>query len=176
MRKALLLLGTLDDQDIDWLIDAGHRREVADGTRLVQEGTTIDALYVLLDGMLSVTVEETGGREVAQLRSGEIVGEISFVDPRPPGASVTAVGDATVLAIDRDVLVDRLDQDAAFGARFYRALAVFLADRLRGTTVRLGYFDTADVPENDDLDLEMLSQITKAGARFDFMLRRLRGN
>jgi CRP/FNR family cyclic AMP-dependent transcriptional regulator len=38
MRKALYFLGILNDADIDWLVAAGSRREIAAGTTLIEEG------------------------------------------------------------------------------------------------------------------------------------------
>jgi CRP/FNR family transcriptional regulator, cyclic AMP receptor protein len=79
------------------------------------------------------------GQEVARLGAGEVIGEIGFVDSAPPSATVTAAGSAAVLALSNTLLQQHLTSDAAFAARFYRALAIFLADRLRATTRRLGY-------------------------------------
>ena len=69
--------------------------------------------------------------------------------------------------------------DSAFAARFYRALGVFLASRLRKTQQRLGYGgDTSilddDVQHEDELDPELLDSVALAGARFKWILERLR--
>ena len=63
-----------------------------------------------------------GGKEVATLRSGEVLGELSFLDSRPPSASVIATTEVTVLALSRQKLNAKLAADAPFAARFYRAL------------------------------------------------------
>ena len=179
MRKSLLFLGILSDTDIDWMITHGTRRTVPAGRVLIQEGATSEAVYVVVDGALSVSVASLGGREIARLLSGEIVGEMSFVDSRPPSATVTALEDSLVLALPRASLQARLEE-VDFAARFYRAIAVFLADRLRSTVGRLGY-GGADLPdtvreESDDIDPDVLANVAVAGARFDWMLRRLRGH
>lgn len=166
MRKALFFLGILDDADIDWLLSAGQRRHIPSGAMLIRQGEPIPAVYVVIDGELRVTVDPD--REVARLRSGDIVGEMSFVDERPPSANVTSVSDAVVLAVPRGPLGARLQGDPAFAARFYRALAVFLADRLRTTTGQ-----TAD-DDAGELDPAVLDRVTLAGARFDWLIRRLR--
>jgi len=70
-------------------------------------------------------------------------------------------------------------EDASFAARFYRAVAVFLADRLRNTVARLGYGAGQDLDENaeyaGELDFGVLDNVHLAGARFDRMLKRLVG-
>jgi bacteriocin-type transport-associated protein len=177
MRKALFFLGILSDSDIDWLIGAGRRQPIAAGTVLIKEGIPVDAIYILLDGVLKVSSVGVEQVEIARLRSGEVVGEMSFVDARPPSATVSALEDSVVLAVPRAQLNAKL-KDAEFAARFYRALAVFLADRLRTTVGWLGYGRRAvpdRVDEEDELDSDVLEGVAMAGARFEWLLQRLRG-
>ena len=146
MKKALYIWGELDDTDIEWLEDNGSREHLPAGATLIREGQPVDSLAVVLDGCLAVTARD--GTEVASLFSGEIVGEISFVDSRPPSASVTAAQDSQILVVPRDILREQLSKDTAFAARFYRALAVFLGD-----VEAEGYFPRSSVifpwPEGD---------------------------
>jgi bacteriocin-type transport-associated protein len=179
MRKVLYILGQLSDDDTEWMIAAGAPRHLAAGTTLIREGQPVDALYIVLEGTLVVSSAALGGQEIARLGVGEIIGEISFVDARPPSATVTAVDDATVFVLDRARLHARLEEDAGFAARFYRAVAVFLADRLRNTVARLGYGAGRDLDESaeyeGELDFGVLDNVHLAGARFDRMLKRLVG-
>lgn len=179
MRKALFFLGILNDEDLDWMIATGRRETISAGTVLIQEGKPIEALYIILDGAFTVSIAAQRNQEIARLLCGEVVGEISFVDSRPPSATVKATKNACVLAISRQQLAAKLEQDARFAARFYQALAVFLADRLRSTTSRLGYGQDAALAAEDEyedeLDPAVLDKVSLAGARFDWMLRRLRG-
>jgi len=179
MRKVLFILGELADEDIDWMVQHGTKRDYPTGGVLIEEGRATDELFVLLDGRLSVTLRALDGREVAVLQSGEVLGELSFLDSRPPSASVTAAGPASVLAIPRARLSAKLRDDLPFAARFYRALGVFLASRLRSTQQRLGYGAERilddDVEHEDELDPGLLERVALAGARYDWMLKRLRG-
>ncbi len=126
MRKVLFLLGQLDDADVEWIIAHGNRQQISAGTTLIQEGCPIDAVFILLDGALEVTGSSFGGNPV-RLNSGEIVGEMSMLDSRPPAATVTAVENSIMLALPRDELLAHLQSNAGFAARFYRALAMFLS-------------------------------------------------
>ncbi len=176
MRKALFFLGILSDSDIDWLITAGRRQPIPAGEVLIKEGSPVDAIYILLDGVLAVSAAAPGQVEIARLHAGEVVGEMSFVDSRPPSATVTAVEESMVLSIPRAQLTAKL-QDAGFAARFYRALAVFLADRLRTTVGSLGYARRelhVQPDEEEELDSDVLDGVAMAGARFDWLLQRLR--
>ena len=129
MRKILYILGHLSDQDIDWMADTGQVLDVADGELLIRESVPTAHLFVLLNG--TAEVEASGAGVVAVLRAGDVVGEMAFVDQAPPSASVRAVGRLEYLAVEKGKLQERLDNDVAFAARFYKALAVFLSERLR---------------------------------------------
>jgi CRP/FNR family transcriptional regulator, cyclic AMP receptor protein len=178
MRKALLVLGILNDSDLDWMIAFGVRREIESGDVLIHEAQPIDSVFLVLDGVLSVTTRTMGNREAARLLSGEIVGEMSFVDARPPAATVRALEKSRVLAVPRSALQAKLDGEPPFAARFYKALAVLLSDRMRSTMGLLGYGAGAKLDDessySDELDMESLERASLAGARFDLFQRRLR--
>jgi CRP-like cAMP-binding protein len=172
MRKALYFLGILTDSDIDWLVAAGSRREIAAGGRLIEEGRRIDAVYLVIDGAFAVRTAALGNREVARLMSGEVMGEMSFVDQAPPSATVQALEPSFVLDIPRRRLNAKLAEDLGFAARFYRALSMFLAARLRTTNAALAGGPSGEA--EDEMDFDALDNISKAGARFDWIQRRLR--
>ena len=178
MRKALYILGQLTDLDIEWMIEHGRREVVPQGHVLIRQGQPVENLYITLSGHVSVIDEKMGGKELARLGSGEIVGEMSFIDARPPSATVQGADEATVLVLSKTALQNRIDQDPAFSARFHRALAIFLSDRLRATVSRLGYGAAPgaieeDEAQDDELDLNVLDTVHLAGNRFDRILKRL---
>jgi CRP/FNR family cyclic AMP-dependent transcriptional regulator len=178
MRRVLHLMGGLSDQDVDWLVAHGQTRFVPKDLPVIRQGEPIDALLILLDGKLSVRTSGLGEREVAALYPGEVLGEISFVDARAPSASVVSVEGSHLFAVEKATLAKKLDRDDAFAARFYRALAVFLADRLRTTTAHLGYgkWDAESEADDDAIDDASFDDISLAAKRFDDMLKRLRVN
>lgn len=175
MRKALYILGQLNDSDVQWLAANGARRKLGKGQVIIREGAPVDSLFITLSGLLAVSLRN--GQEVARLGAGELVGEIAFVDSAPPSATVAALAEAVVLEIRKEKLQARLAQDSEFAARFYRALAVFLADRLRATTRRLGYGKSGDLDNEgmleDELDGTVLDSVSEAGERFRRLLRAL---
>lgn len=171
MRKALHLMGFLDDVDVQWMVKNGVKRFITSGTVLIKEGTAIDSLYVVLEGALAVRVAAVGEKKIATLFSGEIVGEISLVCPRPPIASVVAINDSHVLSIPRNLLSKKLADDIPFAARFYHALASFLADRLSVTVGRFGYGSAQQDADPEELDDSTLEEIAVAANRFDDLLK-----
>ncbi len=174
MRKVLYILGELDDSDLQWLIDAGTTLQIAPGNDIIREGGAQDRLYILLDGELSV---RKGGNELARLGAGEIVGDMSLLDSRPPNATVTTVGEARVFSVNHSALRSKLDLDHEFGARFYRAMCVFLANRLSRADAMIGTGGRVESdPESrqeDEISPEALESVALAGARFDWFLQRV---
>lgn len=175
MRKVLYILGQLTDEDVDWLADNGVKREFTSGDSLTSEGKPVRHLSIILKGSADVLIDQ-GRRLVASLGSGEIVGEISLVDQRPATAAVCANGRLVCLELEHAALLRRFEADTGFSSRFYRAIALFLADRMRSTVQQLG-----QKAENEDLsgfidgemDEEILDKVHLAGQRFDMILQRL---
>lgn len=175
-RKVLYILGELSERDFDWIIATGYKKEIPVGTVLIQEGIPNEALYIVLKGTLSVSMAGLGNREISQVGCGEVLGEMSFVDERPPSATVRASEDSVVLVIPRQPLMEKLQKDVLFALRFYRAISKFLSTRLRGV---VNWF-------NDDKDLHLSSEASAqpteaptfdemaiATARFEQLLKRL---
>jgi len=80
MSKVLVILGELSDRDIDWMLANGTRTQVLPGTTLITEGKPLDALYIVLEGTLSVAVSSFADKEIGKIIAGEVLGEMSFVD------------------------------------------------------------------------------------------------
>jgi CRP/FNR family transcriptional regulator, cyclic AMP receptor protein len=176
MKKVLFILGELDDDDFDWMLEVSDRRQVGIDEVLIEEGDAIPALYLLLDGELVVV---QGDRELAVLYPGDIVGEMSFIDSRPPSATVRANRPSRVLQIPSGLLMAKLLQDVGFASRFYQAMATLLSTRLR-LTMRQFNQDDQDLQACDlpDYELDRLARdkASLAQIRLDWLLRRFRND
>lgn len=176
MRRVLYILSQLADEDIDWLVSVGEKLELPAGESIIREGESIDAMYIVLAGRFSVVVGRQQ-QKLADLAAGEMVGEISLIDSRPPTATVTATEPSVVLRVRQAAVNARLRTDQAFAARLYKAIAVFLAQRLRSTVMSLGYADSNSLDEQaemqDEIDPQLLDLLSLAGARFNHILDRL---
>jgi len=163
MRKVLFIFGQLTDADVEWMAKQGRRLRVPANQVLIQEDQPVDTVYIVLQGELSVVHRGSKG-ETARLGAGEIAGEMSFVDARPPSATVRAATDSVVYAVSKRKLQEGLDQNVAFAARFYKAVATFLSDRVRMAT---------DPDYDAELDDAVLDNLDRAGARFAALSRQL---
>jgi CRP-like cAMP-binding protein len=178
MRKVLYIFGLLSDDDVAWMAETGTVQSLGDGTTLIRQGSQLDKVYILIEGHMTVSIEGLG--TVAQLGAGEMLGEMSFVDGSPTSATVAARGTVKFLQLNKQDLETRFAADPSFGFRFFKALSVFLADRLRGTVKRLGYggssgdLDSDEILE-DEIDETLLDTVSIAGERFDRMIQTLSG-
>jgi CRP-like cAMP-binding protein len=185
MRKVLFLFGQLNDDDVEWMMRAGRKRSLREGERLIEQRVPVDSVFILLEGGLAVRMRQRNGaeREIARLEAGEIVGEMSFVDSRPPSATVIARKGSTVFALGKAALHAKLAADSGFAARFYRALAIYLSTTVRerhraleyGSAVPPAEGDGAGDEEDDagELDAAVLDGVSLAGERFDRMVKRV---
>ncbi len=178
MRKVLYILGQLTDREVEWLAANGTRRTVAQGQKVITTGKSLESIFFILAGEMSVTVDGIG--EIARLKSGEIIGEMSMIDASPPSATVTALVESKVLDISKQTLNRKISSDLEFAAHFYKAIATFLSDRLRKTIKHLGYGESVALDEDslqpDELDENVLDNVFLAGGRFDRMLKKLMGD
>lgn len=172
MRKALMMFAQLSDRDICWMEAHGQLVELPAGHRLIEAGQPVHAIYVVIEGSLTVVQGEAA---IAALGPGEVVGEISMIIQQPPAASVIAATPIRVLAIGMTHLRSHLARDVEFAANFYHGLTILLANRLRRTTQLLGYehdaepTDAGDTEENAETDT--VDGMRLAHRRFDTLVR-----
>ncbi len=166
MKKVLFLLGHLTDLDIEWMIQNGSKKNLNPQDTLIRKGEDVENIYIILSGQLSIVDRD---HEVATIGPGEIVGEMSFLESRPPSVSVMASETSVVYSISRELMNEKLDSDVTFRSNFYYSLALFLSNRLRKTTNQLGY----ESPDEADLiDTNVLDGVAQAGARFSQILHK----
>ncbi|OBH60831.1 cyclic nucleotide-binding domain-containing protein [Mycobacterium sp. E2479] len=89
------------DADLQRLAGAAHRTSTSAPLPLIHEQTPSDSCYILLSGEVGVYV---GSDRVATLGPGEVIGESALHRGRLRSATVTTMGPAEFLRIERDDL------------------------------------------------------------------------
>lgn len=199
-----LLFGELSDSDVDWIVRYSRVEEIAADTILIQANRPVDTLYLLLRGTASVSFiqnssssfasvfsmlenleesEESPGYDIAKLTKGEIIGEMALIDSRLSAYTFKALENLQVLAIDKQQLSIQLQQNSAMGTRFLRAIAMLVSARVQALIGRIGYGKSTytlgeTLSKNshyaDEIDVDTMDDLSLGGARFDWMLRRLK--
>lgn len=122
--KGVELFAALNGQDVLDIALAAEEVEKMAGEEIVREGELDDSLYVVVSGTTGVY---RGTQMVAQLKEGEVFGELALLDPAPRSATVRTVSDSTLLRVEREVFLDlvRANHEIAEG------ITRMLARRLR---------------------------------------------
>ena len=105
-----------------------------DGNFLFREGEPGDAAYIILKGKVSVFIEtDKGPVEVAELKRGDVVGEISILCDVPRTASVKAIESVQTLKVTKDTFIHLLTEFPEIAIEIMRDLA----SRLNKTNIQL---------------------------------------
>ncbi len=101
-RPPLPLFAELELPAFIDLVDLMDYREFDDGAVICREGEGGDRIFVLVAGKAEVSRRiDHDSKRLAFLGGGSIFGEISLLTGTPPTSTVTAVGEAEVLEIER---------------------------------------------------------------------------
>ena len=103
------------------------------GTLLLREGISSDHLFIVMNGALGVTTQtaQDAKEQLSTLGQGSLVGEMSWLEKRPPVASVEVHAPSTLLSIPHANLEKLLEQDCNFATQFYRLIAEKLALQIK---------------------------------------------
>ena len=131
-----ILLEALEPSDVDWFLSASSVKALDRDATLITAGERVDTLYLVQQGVLCVDASAKRHR-LAVLGPGDIAGEMSLLEDRLPTETVTALEETKVLALPHAAIEERCRSSADFGARFYRALARLMSQRLQRSNRRL---------------------------------------
>jgi CRP/FNR family cyclic AMP-dependent transcriptional regulator len=95
------------DAELERLVRAAHHTSQSTPWPLIREQTPSDACFILLTGEVGVYV---GQDRVAVVGPGEVIGESALRRGQLRSATVTTIGPAEVLRIERDDLARLLDE------------------------------------------------------------------
>ncbi len=129
-------LGIYEDETLLELLTLSKMRHYEAGEVIFREDTYDLWIYFIISGQVRLT---RAGRLLRDLRRrGDVFGEMSIIDGAPRSATVTAVKESDLLAVDASLL-DRLDPKShtAFHYVLYRFFSELLAERLRDTNAEL---------------------------------------
>lgn len=103
------------------------------GTCLLREGIASDQLFIVIDGELGVVTQSArkSSEELSTLTQGALAGEMSWLEKRPPVATVEVHSRSTLLSIPRAKLDEKVKNEPGFASQFYRLIAEKLALQIK---------------------------------------------
>lgn len=117
---------------MEWITAHADKRAIPAQAVLVRESAKPRDLYFVATGTFEVKVTGTAGaQKISELGPGAVIGEMSWLDGGPASATIEALTQSEVFAIDGAKLDAKIATDPAFGSSFYRALAREAFVRLR---------------------------------------------
>ena len=123
----------LDDQALAAFGQFGLFHDVAAGEVIFERDEPSFALYLVIDGAISIFTDEGS---VAAIGPNHSFGEMGLLLDAPRAAGARAKTDARVLELSRESLGRMLEESPIWAARFYRVLAECLAEYLHMTTMK----------------------------------------
>ncbi len=99
------------------------------GEILFREGDPSYEMYLILRGRVRITKNNI---VLAELKSGDFVGEMGVIDKRPRSATAEAIEETIVQVLDAETLRKKMEEEPLIGA-----LILTLVRRLRETDRRL---------------------------------------
>ena len=128
------LFNKIDHTKLKLLAFTSENLTHQDGNFLFREGEPGDAAYIILKGKVSVFIEtDKGPVEVAELKRGDVVGEISILCDVPRTASVKAIEPVQTLKVTKDTFIHLLTEFPEIAIEIMRDLA----SRLNKTNIQL---------------------------------------
>ncbi|HET7726015.1 MAG TPA: Crp/Fnr family transcriptional regulator [Candidatus Limnocylindrales bacterium] len=110
------LFRDVSPEDLATLAAAVRARRFRRGEVVFHQGDPGDALYVVAEGRVKITLPSDTGDEaiLATLRPGDFFGELSLLDGAPRSATAVALDPTETLVLGRDRVRDLIDRVPSF--------------------------------------------------------------
>ncbi len=105
-------------------------KHFSDREVIVQQGASGDSMYVVQSGKVEVvyTGENGEDQQLRTLKAGEFFGEMAIFEDEVRSATVRAVGDASVLEVDKKTVEKRLQNDPRLAVNMLKTMSSRLRD------------------------------------------------
>ena len=149
-------LGSLPDEDLDWLRENGEILDLEAGAEVLTVGEEVESVFIILDGDMEWDIPQESVGCLARLvgwfgykkphvgapstyyepfhcEGGlcDFGGDGTFLYPGSAVATLRAAGPSKVLSVSHDRLRAHCDEDLGFSARFHRMIAQYCVLRDR---------------------------------------------
>ena len=133
LSKALAqvkLFAQLTDVEREALKAAATLRRGKAGERIIEQGTALDRMFIILEGPAEVRVK---GEHLVTLSGQSLVGEVEFLDMLPASADVVLLKETDLIELSCAALTGLMQKHPRLGYVLMREIATIEARRLRNT-------------------------------------------
>ena len=133
------IFGEMSPEELNALLRVLGRRKVAQGGVLYGQGEPGDSLAIVAYGGFSIEYCPAGKApiQVGLLGVGDVVGELSCVDPAPRSATVRAMRESGVLELNSAMLRTIQEKYPKIGARIIGGISSLICGRIRETNEKV---------------------------------------
>lgn len=126
-------------QEIEQIAQYMHGYKAPKGSILLQEGERDSYLIFISSGKAKILKDDGGGnmKEIAIVRKGATLGEMSVIDGFPHSATVTTIEDSEIALITKENLKNITEKYPALGVKLLWQIASQLSARVRQASGQL---------------------------------------
>lgn len=180
MNRSSATFEKLNDADMEWIYKNGTDFRLNEEVEVITAGQPVLSLMIVIEGVLEVFLPSGKREQIAVLGPGEVIGDMTLLEDRPPSVSVKCKETTHLLVLPHSVLRARFSEDPAFAGRFFEGMAKTLSQRLRQTNSRLAAvkFNEQDLSSAGGAwkrVVEAVSQVKKRFVEIDTKMRQKTG-
>lgn len=151
--KDVILFRYLDEKMLEGILEISGIESYDEQSRIIQEGETDPHFYVVLEGSVTVSVQEPSGEDVyiCTIGEGDVFGEAGIFLKSKRTANVTAVSESVLLKLHRERFLEFIKNQPAAGIRMLMIIIYSLLRKLREANQELAFERKADLNQ-DDID------------------------
>jgi diguanylate cyclase (GGDEF)-like protein len=133
--QSMDMFSQLDKQQLTSLFTSMITRDYSKGKTLFHEGDLGDTLYILLTGVIAITLKTPQGDtlELAQIKPGNFFGEMSIFDNSPRSATCSTLEDATLLCLRSEDFYRFIKENPKAGIAIMNPMLQTTTSRLQKT-------------------------------------------
>lgn len=134
-KKFPLWASALGTANVNSLLAATSRLELPANRVIIRDRMPVDSLYLILDGEVSITVEENGRAvTLGVIGPGQVLGEVSVLSGEQQASStVTSLSPVRMLRLRHQAFEDLIASNYAIASVLLQHFVGMLADRLRAS-------------------------------------------
>lgn len=124
-------------EQVGRVLSCSSETQFEKGSVVIRESGESSDIYLVMDGRVDVEIQsyarsplKRGNKRLALLRSGDIFGEMAYIEQRRRAAKVSAFDDVRVLCIAKADLDALFEQEPKLGFLFMRNVARIISQRL----------------------------------------------
>ena len=129
----------LEEAELNTLVSRMSQVQFAMGETVFREGDAGDTLYVIIDGIIRISVPLPDGTEfsLATVEKGNFFGDMAIIENAPRSASCKAVADCTLIALSRSDFYGIIEQHPNTALKILYRMMNIMAERFKNAGAAL---------------------------------------